>query len=744
MDNIRYSLRQLRRNPGFAIIVVVTLALGIGANTAIFSMLEGVVLSPLPFSDPERLVLVWQSNPRAPHVSISAPDFRDWQHSASDFERMAAIRWQARDLTSPGTPEHLEGREISAGYFTMLGVNLLLGRDFTDDDDKRGGPPSVLIGERLWRERFGGGREALGHSVTIDGNDYIISGVVPAGFGLGSDKEAEVYTPLGQGDPVMITNRAVHPGILCLARLKPGITIARAKSDMAVVQSGLDRLYPVQDKGLGADVVSLKKEIVGDSGGILYLLVGVVGLVLLIACANIANLLLARLAARSREFATRVALGATRSHIVKQTITEGILLSLLGGCLGLALAKWVLIPSLVALSKSLPRNGNVGINIQVLLMTFILVVFVGILIGVAPAFRSAKVDLQGSLKEGGRGVSGGRHRVQRSLVVVQMALTLVLLSGATLLFRTIRHLSGVNPGFSAEHVVTFKIGLSPAVTKNPATWRTAYQQLLDRIQHLPAVEAADLTGLVPLSQDDNSVPFWPGAQETGSAAEAQRALLFWTAPDYFKTMQITLLQGRLLTPEDTTSSDPVIVVDTTMVHNAFHDKNPVGQTIKLASWGAVRIVGVVGHVKNKGLGEEGTSNQNQTYASIYQLPDQWVPAIFPGLTVVVRSRVDAAALLLAIKNVVYGAGNGQPVYDVQTMEDIISQSIAGQRFPMLLLGAFAGLALVLATVGIYGVISYVTTERVQEIGIRMALGAEKWSVLKMVLTQGLVLSLLGV
>src|ERR1700733_14131926 len=424
--DVRYALRILRKSPGFTSIAILTLALGIGANTAIFSVVQGVLLAPLAYSQPDRLVLVWQYNLTLKHpISVSYPDFLDWEREARSFQQMAAYDSQDRNLTAPGTPEHLNGEEISSGFLSTLGIKPILGREFSPEEDKQGAARGVLISDRLWRHPLPGSIEALGKSVTLDGVDYTVAGVLPASFRVFGD-DAEVYTPIGQGDPLIYGDRTVHP-ILCVARLKSGTTIAQSEAEIGAIQAHLDQLYPSADRGLGASVRPLKHEFVADVSATLLLLLGAVGIVLLIACANVANLLLARSAARTREFAIRTALGASGARIVRQLLTESVLLSLAGGTLGLLLPKWGVRPVLAALPASLPRSENIGVNLPVLLFALVVSVVVGILFGLAPALKSSHADLQASLKAGGRGSTSPHHRAQSSLVIVQVALTLVLL-----------------------------------------------------------------------------------------------------------------------------------------------------------------------------------------------------------------------------------------------------------------------------------------------------------------------------
>ena len=744
MQDVRYAVRMLRKNPGFAAVVVLTLALGIGANTAMFSVVEGVLLAPLQYFQPDRLVMVWENNPRFSRVWVSYPNFRDWQHSARSFQQMAAGMDQGLDLTGPGAPEHLSGKEISSGFFRTLGVELTLGREFLPEEDRQGGPPVAIISNRLSRNRFDGSSEVLGKSVTLDGVDYIIVGVVPSGFSLGH-RYADVYTPLGRSDPLILNDRAAHDGIFSIARLKPGVTKSQGQAEMSTIQNGLDQLYPDANRDLGIYIEPLKQVVVGDAGKVLLLLLGAVGFVLLIACANVANLLLARSAARAREFAVRCALGANRSRLVRQLLTESVLLSLAGAILGLLIAMFGVKSVLAAVPEGLPRSENIGVNAPVLLFTLGMSITVGILFGLAPALKSWNADPQAALKEGGRGSTSAYHRAQSGLVIVQMALTLVLLVGAGLLFRTMRRLWDVNPGFDTQHLITFKVGVSHSLTKTAPSTRIAYQQLIERIRQIPGVKAADFTDTVPLSGQGGTMPFWIGSQNPTSLQGAPRLAMFLTGPDYLRTMGIPLLRGRFFTSEDTTKTPCVMVIDSVFAHNYFSDSDPLDQTLSagFSPVGPCRIVGVVGHVKQWALDDSSTYIQNLAYFPLYQDPDQWVPLNYPGTTIVVRTPLDAATVMPSIKKAVYVGGSDQPVYDVHAMREIVSESMSSQRFPLILLGTFAGLALLLASIGIYGVISYSVTQRVQEIGIRMALGAEKQTIFRSVVGHGLRLALAG-
>lgn len=738
--DLRYAGRMMRKNPGFTAIALITLALGIGANTAIFSVVRGVVLAPMPYSDPERLMFIFADNLTLKHIILTSyPDFLDWQRSARSFQEMAAFCFSQFDLTSPGTARHLDGKEISSGFFSTLGIKLTLGHEFSPEENRPGGAPLAIISDHVWKDQFGASREALGKPLVLNGIGYTVVGVAPPGFNFWTD--SDIYVPAGQGDPVL-NDRLTHK-FASIARLKPGVTIGQAQAEISTIQEHLAEVYSSTDRGLGARILPLKQIIVGDLRGTLFLLLGAVGIVLLIACANVANLLLARSAARRHEFALRSALGASRTRIVRQLVTESVLLSLIGGGLGLAAAKWGPKAALAIAPGGLPRSDNVGLSISVLLFALGTSMVVGILFGLAPAIRSSKVDVQEALKQGNRTSIGSHDRGRGGLVMIQMALTLVLLAGAGLLFRTIRHLWDVNPGFDPQHVITFKIGLSASANQNPAAMRTAYQQLLDRIGQIPGVQAADLTTLVPLSGGENALPFWVGAQPA-SIAEAPRTTIYSTGPDYLKVMGMALLQGRYFTPEDTLATEKVVVINDLLAHQFFPNHDAVGKTITFIHVGPYRVIGVVGHVHHYDLGDSRFYTPYQAYSSFYQINDQWLPIMHNDATFMVRTPLDIATVTPAIKAAVYGTGGDQPVYKIQTLDETVSESMSLQRFPMILLGTFAGLALILATIGIYGVLSYSMAQRVQEIGLRMALGAARRDVLRMMLGQGLRLAVVGV
>jgi predicted permease len=740
--DVRLSIRHLWKNPGFTIATVLTLALGIGATTAIFSVVHGVVLAPLPFADPDHLAVIWESNPHTKHVTVSYLDYKDWQRDAHSFQKMAALTWRTHDLTSPGEAAHVNGLGVSSDFFSTLGVRLLLGREFATSEDQRGGAPVAIISNSMWRTRFSANPKVLGKVVVMDGSDYTIIGVLEPEFHFITDN-LDIFTPIGQGDRLLLDDRTVHPGITCLVRLRPNVTIAQAQAEMSTIQSHLGELYPEADRDLGTQIVPLKQELVGDVRGTLLLILGAVGLVLLIACANVANLLLAHSAARTREFAIRTALGATRGKIVRQLLTESMLLSLLGGSIGLLVSLLGIRPILAAVPGGLPRAENIGLNLPLLMFALGTSILVGIIFGLTPALKSSKLDLQASLRRGDRGSTGAHSRAQSSLVIAQMAMSIVLLLGAGLLFRTIRHLWNVDPGIDMQHAITLKVGLSPSVIGKPLAIKVAYGQLLGRIREIQGVQSADFTNLVPLSGEDNDVPFWIGSDPPPSIPKAPRMLMFWTGPDYLRAIGIPLLQGRFFSRSDTVQSPPVVVIDSVLAHKYFPGKNPVGQTITVAHWGAARIIGVAGHVQHWGLDRPDWYTQNQVYAPFYQLPDPWVSVMSQNLTIIIRTTLDSETVMSAVKSVVYESDKNMPVYDVHPMREIVSGSMSSHRFPMILLGAFAGLALVLASVGIYGVISYSVTLRMHEIGVRMALGAEKGKIFKMIVGQGLRLAAVG-
>jgi predicted permease len=758
LQDLRFALRTLRKSPGFTIVAILTLALGIGANTSLFSVVNAVLLNPIPYPHPEQLVMLHESKPNFHSGSISYPNFRDWQHDNHSFSSMAVTRGSSFTLTGLGEAEELRAQFISSDYFSLLGVQPVIGRFFAPGEDEIGAPPIVLISENFWHRKLSGSPDVIGKTLNLDGKAYTIVGVTPASFELFQRVTVvpnDVFAPIGQWSNPLLNKREAGLGIHGIGRLKPGVSLEQATADMQRVTDNLAQAYPAADKGIGATLVDFRKEMLGNVQPVLLVLLGAVGFVLLIACANVANLLLARSTGRTREFAIRVALGAGRSRLVRQLLTESLLLALSGGALGLLLAQVATSSAVQVLPVQLPRAANIGIDSHVLFFTAGISLLAGILFGIVPALRTSHPHLHDTLKEGGRGGSGSRHRAQGAFVVAEMAMALVLLVGAGLMIRSLVVLWRTSPGFDPAHVVTFGLALPPSMLHgNADTIRNQIRDLDRKFAATPGVEAASQSwGAFPLSSDDEQLFWIDGEPKPTSENDMKWSLSYVVQPDYLNVLKIPLNRGRFFNQHDDEHSIAVAVVDEEFVRKYFPGENPIGKRVHMShlemggNGKLFEIVGVVGHVNQWGLDSDFKEElRAQIYFSCLQMPDDYIVGVpgGGGTFLAVRSTLPTEQLVVALRRTSREINSDQAIYNVQTMESVISASLAARRFSMILLASFAGLALLLSSIGIYGVVSYVVGQKTREIGLRMALGASRPAVLRMILSQGGKLAAAGV
>ena len=741
-QDIRYGFRMLRKNPGFTTVAVLTLALGIGANSAIFSVVNAVLLRPLAFRDPERLCLVMESLPSFPQLGPSHENYRDFRDQSKSFEGIAAEHPQPVTMTGRGDPQRLTGQFVSANLFPLLGVNALEGHTFTPDEDRFGGPLVVLLSYGFWQRNFGGGGSISGKNVTIDDVSYTVTGILPPGFQVVSP--ADVYLPFEPWAHGLPDDRNWHPGINAIGRLRDGVTIEEARAEMSTIAEGLAKQYPTYDAGMGAVVVGLQDRLVQNVRPALLVLLGAVGLVLLIACGNIANLLLARAASRNKEIAVRTALGAGHWRMVWQLLTESVLLALVGAAFGLLLARLIMTPLVDLAGNTIPKVGKIGLDGGVLGFTVAVALLAGILFGLAPALHIAKVDVRPGLSDASRGSTGGtsRHRVRGILVVAEVALALVLLIGAGLLIRSFARLQDVQPGFQPSNLLVVDLPLSPKVYAQPAQRMGFFDQLLERARNLPGVTSAGGALILPVTGSGSAIHF--NIQGRPPKMPHDYILVGYrpVTPGYLETLHVPLLHGRLIKDSDTERNRYVAVVNETMAKQYFPGQSALGQHVQLGAEPNnqvpfMEIVGVIGDMKQS-LASEAPSEM--------YLPYHQADSMLPILTIslVMHTARDPHQEVSALRSAVHGLNANQPLVNIRTMQENIATSVSDPHFRTVLLGIFAASALLLSVVGLYGLMAYSVEQRTSEMGLRMALGAQRNDILKLVVVQGLKLVLIGV
>lgn len=733
-QDLRYSARLLLKHPGFTLIAVLTLALGIGANTAIFSIVNAVLLRPFPYQAPEQLVTLGEFVPRG---SVSYPNFVDWRAQSTAFESVSALRAnESYNFTGAGEPERLQGRLVSAGFFSMLGIQPLLGRDFVAEDDHPGANPTVVLSYSFWSRRFGNDPNIVGKQINLNNRSHTVIGVAPQNFQYGLD---EISIPIGLSAE-RFKARGSDPGIGVVARLKPNVSLQQAQTETEIVYARMEQQYPDTNTGRRGYLLSLHETLVGNVRQPLLILLGAVGLVLLIACANVASLLLVRASTRTREMSVRVALGANRSRIIRQLLTESFLLALVGTVLGTLLAHWG--TSFIAnqLPAGIPRLAEASVDLRVLAFTLAVSLLTGLLFGLAPALQASRLNLTEALKEGDRSSAGGRQRLRSLLVVSEVALTLMLLVGAGLLIQSFRRVLEVDPGFDSQNLLTMQVSVNNPDGNQVAAF---FNQLQENVRKLPGVRSVAISNGLPLVTANHPTFFIEGRPLPEKGKEPG-AIRYTVSADYFQTMGIELLKGRGFTAYDTTTTPLVVVIDEALARH-FQNEDPIGKRISQSSSGApaFEIVGVVRHVEQYNL-EAQAIQTPQFYLNINQIPVDLLPGFTRRINLLTRTDVEPLSLTPAVRGQISALNKDQPVFNVRTMDEIVAQSIAPRRFSMLLLAVFAVVALALASIGIYGMMSYSVAQRTREIGLRMTLGAQRGNVLRLVIGHGMKLALAGV